>query len=89
VNRKRVVRLMREMGLQHTAPRRRVRTIDSTHTNPRYPNRVAGLAVSRPDQVWMADITYARLAQSFAYLAVLMDLFTRSIRGWSLSARLD
>ncbi len=89
VNRKRVVRLMRALGLQRKASRRRVRTTDSTHAHPRYPNRVAGLTVSRPDQVWVADITYVRLAQSFAYLAVLMDLFTRSIRGWSLSARLD
>lgn len=89
VNRKRVVRLMRELGLQGKAPRRRVRTTDSTHSHPRYPNRVGGLTVSHPDQVWVADITYVRLAQSFAYLAVLMDIFTRSIRGWSLSARLD
>ena len=89
VNRKRVVRLMREMGLQGNAPRRRVRTTDSTHSHRRYPNRVAGLRVERPDQVWVGDITYVHLAQTFAYLAVLMDVFTRSIRGWSLSVRLD
>lgn len=89
VNRKRVVRLMCEMGLQGKAPRRRVRTTDSAHAHRRYPNRVAGLSVERPDQVWVGDITYIRLEQTFAYLAVLMDVFTRSIRGWSLSARLD
>ena len=47
------------------------------------------LVVSHPDQVWVADITYIRLKNSFIYLAVLMDVFTRSIRGWHLSRTLD
>mgnify|MGYP000995025200 FL=1 len=48
-----------------------------------------GLRIERPDQVWVADITYVRLGQGFVYLAVLMDVFTRSIRGWNLSRALD
>jgi putative transposase len=45
--------------------------------------------VVRPDQVWVADITYIRLASGFVYLAVVMDVFTRAIRGWELSRDLD
>ena len=48
---------------------------------PRYPNLVEGVEVTRPDQVWVADITYVRLREEFVYLAVLMDVFTRRGRG--------
>jgi putative transposase len=89
VNTKRVRRLMHEMGLCGSAPARRVRTTDSDHPFPRYPNLVEGLEVVRPDQVWVADITYIRLRKEFVYLAVLMDVFTRSIRGWHLGRSLE
>jgi len=89
VNRKRVVRLMRELGLVRKPKRKPVRTTDSSHPHRRYPNLVAGLEVSYPDQVWVADITYIRLKKGFVYLAVVMDLFTRGIRGWALSRFLD
>jgi transposase InsO family protein len=89
VNGKKVRRLMREMGLQirRKAPKRH--TTDSRHTLARFPNLIRGLAFTRPDQVWAADITYIRLRRGFVYLAVLMDLFTRGIRGWHLGRRLD
>jgi transposase InsO family protein len=89
VNAKRVRRVMRELGLVAEPPPRRVRTTDSHHPFPRYPNLVADLAVTRPDQVWVADITYVRVRSEFVYLAVLMDVFTRVIRGWELSRALD
>jgi len=89
VNAKRVRRVMREMGLAAEPPPRRVRTTDSDHPFPRYPNLVAELSVTRPDQVWVADITYVRVRSEFVYLAVLMDVFTRAIRGWELSRSLD
>jgi putative transposase len=89
VNGKRVRRVMREMGLAAAPPPRRVRTTDSDHPFPRYPNLVADLSVTRPDQVWVADITYVRVRAEFVYLAVLMDVFTRAIRGWELSRSLD
>jgi putative transposase len=57
VNGKRVRRLMHELGLAGEAPRRRPRTTDSNHPFPRFPNLVAGLEVTRPEQVWVADIT--------------------------------
>lgn len=89
VNGKRVRRLMHQLGLVGHAPVRRCRTTDSAHPYPRYPNLVIGLALTAPDQVWVADITYVRLRADFVYLAVLMDVFTRSIRGWELSRFLD
>ena len=89
VNAKRVRRVMRELGLAAAPPPRRVRTTDSNHAFPRYPNLVADLSVTRPDQVWVADITYVRVHSEFVYLAVLMDVFTRVIRGWELSRSLD
>jgi putative transposase len=89
VNGKRVRRVMAELGLKGEAPARRVRTTDSGHAFPRYPNLVADLAVVRPDQVWVADITYVRLRDEFVYLAVVMDVFTRCVRGWELGRGLD
>jgi putative transposase len=89
VNAKRVRRVMRELGLAAEPPRRRVRTTDSAHPFPRYPNLVADLAVARPDQAWVADIAYVRVRAEFVYLAVLMDVFTRCVRGWELSRSLD
>ena len=80
---------MAEMGLQGKAPVRRQRTTDTRHDFPRYPNLVVGLVVTRPDQVWVADITYVRLREEFVYLAVLMDVFTRRVRGWELGRNLD
>ena len=89
VNRKRVQRVMREMGLQRPVKRRKCRTTDSEHPYPRYPNLVEGLEVTHPDQVWVSDITYIRLRGGFIYLAVIMDVYTRAIRGWHLSRSLD
>jgi len=90
VNRKHIARLMAKLGLQAQKPvARKCRTTDSNHPYPRYPNLVDELQVERPDQVWVADITYIRLQKDFVYLAVLMDVFTRSIRGWHLDRSLD
>jgi putative transposase len=88
VNSKRVRRLMGEMGLQAQKPRKKTATTDSRHAFPRYPNLVAGLTIERPDQVWVGDITYLRLRTGFVYLAVLMDVFTRQLRGWELGRSL-
>lgn len=89
VNHKRVARLMAAMGLKVRRRRGEPRTTDSSHGRPRYPNLVRDLAVVRPDQVWVADITYIRLQRGFVYLAVVMDVFTRAIRGWALQRDLD
>jgi putative transposase len=89
VNGKRVRRWMDELNLCGAPPEKRCRTTDSRHGWPRYENRVKDLTVVRPEQVWVADITYVRLGREFVYLAVLMDVFTRSIRGWQVSRSLD
>jgi transposase InsO family protein len=80
---------MRQLGLQGHNKRKNWYTTHSGHAFRRYPNRVSHLEVVRPDQVWVADITYIRLRSEFVYLAVLMDVFTRSIRGWHLTRHLD
>jgi putative transposase len=89
VNRKRVRRWMDELGITGAPPQRTRRTTNSQHAFPRYPNLVQNLQIRRPDQVWVADITYIRLRHDFVYLAVLMDVFTRTIRGWHLGRDLD
>lgn len=89
INRKRVQRIMREQGWLRRVKRAKCRTTNSDHPYPRYPNLVEDLLVVRPNQVWVADITYIRLDHGFVYLAVLMDVFTRAIRGWNLSRNLD
>lgn len=80
---------MAELGIQSAAPVRRPRTTNRNHAYPRFPNLEADLEVVRPDQVWVGDITYIRLRQDFVYLAVLMDVFTRHIRGVHLGRSLD
>jgi len=89
VNSKRVSRIMREMGLQAKVRRRKKRTTNSKHGFHRYANLVQDLSIMRPDQVWVSDITYIRLPRGFVYLAVIMDVYTRGIRGWYLSRSLD
>jgi len=89
VNHKRVQRLMRLLGLQAQIKRRKRRTTNSKHDFPRYPNLVMDLEIVRPEQVWVCDITYIRLHYAFVYLAVIMDVFTRGIRGWHLGRNLD
>jgi len=89
VNSKRVRRLMAEMELTGEKPRKKTATTDSRHGFPRFPNLVVDLVIDRPDQAWVGDITYIRLRQGFVYLAVLMDVFTRHIRGWELGRSLE
>jgi putative transposase len=88
VGRKRIRRLMRQKNLLRTVKGRKCRTTNSDHPYPRYPNLVKDLLISYPDQVWVCDITYIRLGKGFVYLAIVMDVFTRAIRGWNLSKSL-
>ena len=62
----------------------RVQTTDSGHTHPRFPNAIRGLTPKHPDHVWVADITYIRYGRQFVYLAVILDAYTRAVRGWQL-----
>lgn len=88
INHKRVQRIMQEHNLIQNW-HKRIRTTDSRHGYGSHPNLLKGLTVERPDQVWCSDITYIRLRHGFVYLAIILDVFTRSIRGWSLGQQLD
>jgi len=87
VNHKRVLRLMREDNLL-VQVRRFCCTTNSAHNYGRFPNLIHGLTIERLNQVWCADITYVRLRRDFVYLAVIMDIYPRAIRGWALSGNL-
>jgi transposase InsO family protein len=90
VNVKRVQRLMREDSL--TAMRRKPfapPTSDSRHGFLIVPNLLRGLVPSGPDQIWVADITYVRMRESFAYLAIILDGFSRKVVGWAIAPYLD
>jgi transposase InsO family protein len=89
VNGKKVRRYMQLLGLKAKVKRQKRCTTNSQHDFPRYPNLVEGLEIVRPDQVWVADITYIGLRLEFVYLAILLDVFTRCIRGWFLGRSLE
>jgi len=84
VNHKRILRIMRENGLVVAKRRYRTTTTDSDHENPVYPNLIRDLEITRPNQVWAADITYISIERGFVYLAAVLDLFTRRCIGWAL-----
>jgi len=90
-NHKRVERLMRQHGLRGCSSRkRRVRTTDSNHDQPVAPNLLLGRAApSRPNEVWVADITYVPTAEGWLFLAAVMDLYSRQILGWSVWESLE
>lgn len=89
INHKRVLRVMREESLLCHLERRFVRTTDSTHALRTYPNLLADLVPNRLDQAWVADITSIRLPTTFAYLACVLDAWSRRCVGWTLSRSID
>jgi len=89
VNHKRVYRLMREDNLLCLRGRKFVVTTDSGHGLPVYPNLVPALKLTGLNQVWVADLTYIRLALEFVYLAVILDAFSRRVIGWALDRTLE
>jgi len=89
VNHKRVRRLMREDNLLCLRRRKFVVTTDSHHELPVYPNLAADLVLTGIDQLWVADITYIRLASEFVYLAVVLDAYSRRAIGWALDRTLE
>ena len=89
VNHKKVRRLMREHDLQPRRPRRYVATTDSDHDQPIYPNRTKGLTIDGPNQLWVADITYVAIVEGFAYVAVILDAWSRRAVGYAISRSID
>jgi transposase InsO family protein len=88
VNHKRVRRLMREDNLLCLRRRSFVRTTDSRHGFPVYPNLAKAMVLTDINQLWVADITYIRLQFEFVYLAVILDAYSRRVIGWELGPTL-
>lgn len=88
-NNKLVLRLMREDNLLCLRKRHFVRTTDSRHTLPIYPNLAGQMTLTDIDELWIADITYIRLLREFIYLAVILDAFSRRCIGWALERHLQ
>jgi putative transposase len=83
VNRKRVQRLMQQLGLASMAPGPHTSQPHPEHAV--YPYLLRGVAITRPNQAWSTDITYIRLAQGFGYLVAIMDWYSRKVLTWRLS----
>src|SRR5271165_5894119 len=87
VNRKRVQRLLRIMGLEAIYPKPRLSVAGRGHRI--YPYLLRGVRIERPDQVWSTDITYVPLPAGFMYLAAIIDWYSRYVLAWRLSNTLD
>ena len=87
VNRKRVQRLMRILGLAGMAPGPNTSLPHPQHKI--YPYLLRGMNITRPNQVWSTDITYIRLSRGFVYLTAVIDWYSRKVLAWRLSNTLD
>lgn len=87
VNRKRVQRLMRGMGLAGMAPGPHTSRAHPAHKV--YPYLLRGVSVTRPNQVWSTDVTYIRLTRGFVYLVAIVDWYSRKVLSWRLSNTMD
>jgi len=89
INEKRIRRVMREHGLYPEIRKAfSVATTDSNHAFPIYGNLVKGREVNGPNEIWVSDITYIRIATCFVYLAVILDRFSRKVVGWAIARSL-
>ena len=87
INHKRVQRLMQVMGMQAIYPKRRTSSADKGHKV--YPYLLRNLTITRPNQVWSADITYIPMLRGFMYLVAIIDWYSRYVVAWQLSNTLD
>jgi transposase InsO family protein len=89
INGKTVLHSMRHQNLLCKRHRRFYRTTDSQHGHHVYPNRAREMKVTGINQLWIADITYVRMARGFVYLAAILDAYSRRVIGWAISRFLD
>lgn len=89
VNGKKLRRLMREHDLQPKRRRRYVITTDSDHAGPIFPDLATGVVVDRPNQLWVADLTYVAIPGGFVYLAAILDAWSRKVVGYAISRSMD
>ena len=88
VNHKKVLKMMRKMSIQCRKAKKFARTTNSSHNFRIYPNLARNIEVSRPDQLWCADITYIRILTAFVYLAVIIDAYRGKIVGYAIGKTL-
>jgi putative transposase len=89
VNGKRLRRLMREHDLQPKQRRRYVVTTDSDHAGPIFPDLAKDVVLDRPNQLWVADLTYVAIPDGFVYLAAILDAWSRKVIGYAISRSMD
>jgi putative transposase len=89
VNAKKVRRLMREHALNPKRHRRFIATTNSNHSYPICPNLATSMTLNGPNQLWVADITYVAITNSFVYLAVILDAWSRRVVGYAISRSID
>ncbi len=89
VNGKKLRRLMREHGFQPKRRRGYVVTTDSDHSGPIYPDLAKDLVPDRPNQLWVADLTYVSIPGAFVYLAAILDAWSRKVVGYAISRSMD
>jgi putative transposase len=87
IGRKRVQRLMREMGLRALYPKRNLSK--RNHAHKVYPYLLKGLVIDRPNQVWATDVTFLPMAKGFLYLVAIIDWYSRKVLAWELSNSMD
>lgn len=88
-NHKKIRRLMREHDLQPRTRRRHVVTTDSNHDSPVFPNLARDLVPDGPDQLWLVDITYVAIRSGFAYVAIVLDAWSRRVIGYAIGRSID
>lgn len=89
VNHKRVLRMMRELGIQGRIKRKYVTTTNSRHNHRIYPNLIKDFLTTGINQVWCSDITYISILFGFVYLAVIIDIYSRKIVGYAIGKTLS
>lgn len=89
IGKKRTISLMKEMGPRAIYPKKKPHLSDPDKQRRKFPYLLSGLPIIRPNQVWGTDITYIRLRDGFAYLAAILDWYSRYVLAWQLSRTLE
>jgi transposase InsO family protein len=89
VNHKKIMRIMHATGLKQKKRKWKPRTTDSRHKLRVFPNRVKDIVPRYPHHLWVSDITYVQLPSGFCYAAIVLDVFTRKVVGWSIALSME
>ena len=89
VNHKKVLKMMKVLGIQGRIKRKYITTTNSKHNNKIYPNLIKNKELSGINQIWCADITYIRIFNGFVYLAAIIDIYSRKIVGYAIGKTLS